>query len=89
MHGQSTWLAVSRSTAINGHAQRLDDLERFAELGISALRYPVLWEHHAVAHSGRYRLAREPMRGSNACERWVFVRFSACCIMAAGRSIPR
>ncbi len=33
---------------LNGHAQRLDDLERFAELGISALRYPVLWEHHAA-----------------------------------------
>lgn len=28
----------------SGHADRLDDLDRFAELGISALRYPVLWE---------------------------------------------
>jgi dTDP-4-dehydrorhamnose reductase len=27
-----------------GHQHRLDDLERFAELGIKALRYPVLWE---------------------------------------------
>lgn len=28
----------------NGHAQRLDDLERFAQLGITTIRYPVLWE---------------------------------------------
>jgi dTDP-4-dehydrorhamnose reductase len=27
-----------------GHEGRLDDLERFAALGIRALRYPVLWE---------------------------------------------
>lgn len=27
-----------------GHARRLDDLDRFAELGIRAIRYPVLWE---------------------------------------------
>jgi dTDP-4-dehydrorhamnose reductase len=27
-----------------GHHDRIDDLDRFAELGISALRYPVLWE---------------------------------------------
>jgi dTDP-4-dehydrorhamnose reductase len=27
-----------------GHQHRLDDLDRFAELGIKALRYPVLWE---------------------------------------------
>jgi dTDP-4-dehydrorhamnose reductase len=29
----------------SGHVARTDDLERFAALGISALRYPVLWEH--------------------------------------------
>jgi len=28
----------------NGHGQRLSDLDRFAALGISAIRYPVLWE---------------------------------------------
>jgi dTDP-4-dehydrorhamnose reductase len=28
----------------NGHAARIDDLERFASLGISAIRYPLLWE---------------------------------------------
>ncbi len=31
----------------NGHAARLDDLERFAELGIQAIRYPILWERIA------------------------------------------
>lgn len=30
-----------------GHYQRAEaDIERFAELGIRKLRYPVLWEHH-------------------------------------------
>jgi dTDP-4-dehydrorhamnose reductase len=31
----------------NGHATRLDDLDLFAELGIKAIRYPVLWERIA------------------------------------------
>jgi dTDP-4-dehydrorhamnose reductase len=31
----------------NGHAARRDDLERFASLGIRAVRYPVLWERTA------------------------------------------
>ena len=31
----------------NGHARRLDDLDRFADLGIRALRTPVLWERVA------------------------------------------
>ncbi|WNZ27830.1 sugar nucleotide-binding protein [Leptolyngbya sp. NK1-12] len=31
----------------NGHAHRLDDLDRFAEMGIRTLRYPVLWERIA------------------------------------------
>ena len=31
----------------NGHADRLADLERFASLGVSAIRYPVLWERTA------------------------------------------
>ena len=31
----------------NGHAARLQDLERFASLGIRAIRYPVLWERTA------------------------------------------
>ena len=33
--------------ALSGHADRLDDLDRFAELGIRTLRYPVLWERVA------------------------------------------
>jgi dTDP-4-dehydrorhamnose reductase len=31
----------------NGHADRLEDIERFASLGIRAIRYPVLWERTA------------------------------------------
>ena len=31
----------------NGHATRLSDLDLFAELGVSAIRYPVLWERTA------------------------------------------
>jgi dTDP-4-dehydrorhamnose reductase len=31
----------------NGHAERLQDIERFASLGIRAIRYPVLWERTA------------------------------------------
>jgi dTDP-4-dehydrorhamnose reductase len=31
----------------SGHADRPEDLERFARLGIRALRYPVLWERTA------------------------------------------
>ena len=31
----------------NGHTRRLDDIGRFASLGITAIRYPVLWEHVA------------------------------------------
>ena len=31
----------------NGHERRPDDLDRFAELGITAIRYPVLWERTA------------------------------------------
>jgi dTDP-4-dehydrorhamnose reductase len=30
-----------------GHSQRLEDLDRFADLGIKAIRYPVLWERIA------------------------------------------
>src|ERR671917_2684783 len=31
----------------NGHDRRVDDLTRFAGLGIKAIRYPVLWERTA------------------------------------------
>ena len=33
--------------ARNGHAERLDDLDRVAALGVRAVRYPVLWERVA------------------------------------------
>jgi dTDP-4-dehydrorhamnose reductase len=31
----------------SGHAERIDDLDLFAELGIKSIRYPVLWERVA------------------------------------------
>ena len=31
----------------NGHDARSDDIDRFASLGIKAIRYPVLWERTA------------------------------------------
>jgi dTDP-4-dehydrorhamnose reductase len=37
-------------TVRSGHEQRIDDLDRFAELGLKALRYPVLWERVAPTH---------------------------------------
>lgn len=38
-------------TRLSGHHDRLDDLDRFAELGVAALRYPVLWERVAPDHA--------------------------------------
>ena len=32
---------------LTGHAQRLDDIDRIASLGVYAVRYPVLWERTA------------------------------------------
>lgn len=32
--------------ALLGHYDRLDDITQIAQLGIKALRYPILWEHH-------------------------------------------
>jgi dTDP-4-dehydrorhamnose reductase len=37
----------------NGHAARKDDLARFASLGITAIRYPVLWERTAPDGLGK------------------------------------
>ncbi|WP_207485700.1 family 1 glycosylhydrolase [Arenibaculum pallidiluteum] len=34
-------------TVMNGHEHRLDDIDRFASLGIKRIRYPVLWERVA------------------------------------------
>ena len=35
-----------------GHDWRIDDLDAFAELGITALRYPILWERCVTDQSG-------------------------------------
>ena len=39
--------AVMDQLARSGHERRLEDLERFAALGLRTLRFPVLWERHA------------------------------------------
>ena len=39
--------------AWSGHDSRVDDLARFASLGIRALRYPVLWERVAPERDGQ------------------------------------
>ena len=35
-----------------GHQSRVEDLSRFAELGITAIRYPLLWERSANSEQG-------------------------------------
>src|SRR5690348_7652436 len=47
--GDSYYNQLDRS----GHADRLDDLDRIAELGIRTLRYPILWELHASGLDAR------------------------------------
>ncbi len=44
--------------ALSGHEVRLDDLDRFAELGIRTLRYGLVWERHDVDPSWRWADAR-------------------------------
>ncbi len=39
---------------LSGHAERLSDLERFAELGLHALRCGILWERHERDPSWRW-----------------------------------
>ncbi|HEX8891379.1 MAG TPA: dTDP-4-dehydrorhamnose reductase [Pyrinomonadaceae bacterium] len=47
----------------NGHAHRVHDLDLFAELGVHALRYPILWERTAPdsLESADWRWADERM----------------------------
>lgn len=41
-------------TRLSGHEERASDLDRFAGLGVKALRYPVLWERVAPQAPGKY-----------------------------------
>jgi dTDP-4-dehydrorhamnose reductase len=43
--------AYCDQTRLSGHQDRLEDLDRFAELGLAAIRYPVLWERIAPGDS--------------------------------------
>ena len=42
---------------LTGHHDRIEDLERFAALGVKALRYPVLWERVGPDRPGEYDFA--------------------------------
>jgi dTDP-4-dehydrorhamnose reductase len=42
--------AFHDQTARSGHHDRIDDLDRFAALGLRRLRYPLLWERVAPDH---------------------------------------
>jgi dTDP-4-dehydrorhamnose reductase len=54
-------------TEQSGHQRRLSDLDRFAELGLKALRYPVLWERI------------DPQGGGDFDWRWTDVRLERIC----------
>ncbi|HEX6860786.1 MAG TPA: family 1 glycosylhydrolase [Caulobacteraceae bacterium] len=46
--------AYMDQTVLSGHEHRLSDLDRFAECGFKALRYPVLWERTETGGAGDY-----------------------------------
>jgi dTDP-4-dehydrorhamnose reductase len=52
----------------NGHAARADDIDRFASLGIRAIRYPVLWERTAPdgVHAADWTWADERLNALRA-----------------------
>jgi dTDP-4-dehydrorhamnose reductase len=54
-------------TRLNGHHERIDDLDQFAGLGITAIRYPVVWERI------------EPDGPSRADWRWTDERLGRMC----------
>lgn len=43
--------------ALTGHYDRLEDLDRLAELGVRTVRYPILWERVAAASAPAMRWA--------------------------------
>lgn len=40
---------------LTGFAQRIDDLDRLAQLGVKCVRFPLLWERTAPAAPGQYK----------------------------------
>ncbi len=39
---------------LTGFANRIDDLDRIADLGVRCLRFPLLWERTAPVEHGQY-----------------------------------
>lgn len=63
--------AFGDQTQLSGHQDRIEDLDRFAELGLKTLRYPILWERTEI-EPGRWdwrwsdeRMARLQALGIN------------------------
>jgi len=79
--------AMFRPDKAIGHEDRLDDLDRFAALGLARLRYPVLWErvapHAPDLCDWGWSDARLGHLRQLDCS-----RLSACCTMAAVRPTP-
>lgn len=60
-----TRAGYSDQTMLSGHHDRAADLELFAELGLAAVRYPVLWERTAPERCGEpdWRWPDERLQG--------------------------
>jgi len=71
----------------SAHIDRVDDLDRFAALGIRAIRYPVLWEHVAPAGLERadWRWPDERLERLRSLGVRPIV---VSCITGAGRGTP-
>lgn len=54
---------------LSGHASRIEDLDLFAQLGVRALRYPVLWEKTRPdsRSDGNWEWAEQRLKHSNNC----------------------
>jgi dTDP-4-dehydrorhamnose reductase len=63
--------------ARNGHDRREDDLDRIAALGITALRYPLLWERITPTGPGSAEWSWPDWT------HWACARSSASCTTAA------
>ncbi|MEJ7658955.1 MAG: hypothetical protein WKG07_04690 [Hymenobacter sp.] len=78
--------AYSDQLARSGHRDRLDDLDRFADLGLRTLRYPVLWEHGGPREPRPPRLALGRRAPGPPAGSWASRPSWAWCTTAAARA---
>jgi dTDP-4-dehydrorhamnose reductase len=71
----------------SGHRDRLSDLDRFAELGLRTLRFPILWEEVAPESLDECDWTKIDAQLERLCSLGIG-RSPGCSIMAAGRVIP-